>query len=93
MWRAYKEVIHCVFDQIQNLQNCFTTQRRGGGLRQINTCRQVPLLVNIFKKNRHLGFGVFMDIWSMNKVLGLQPLCTVLYLNFIYPNKKVNRCR
>jgi hypothetical protein len=29
-----------------------------GGLRQINTCRQVTLLVN-------LGFGVFIDIWSM----------------------------
>ncbi len=28
----------------------------GGGLRQINTCRQVPLL---------LGFGVFIDIWSI----------------------------
>ncbi len=26
--------------------------RRGGGLRQINTCRQVPLQ---FKKSRHLG--------------------------------------
>jgi hypothetical protein len=28
--------------------------RRGGGLRQINTCRQVPLQVN-FLKSRHLG--------------------------------------
>jgi hypothetical protein len=36
------------------------------GLRQINTCRQVPLLVN-FKKSRHLMFGVFMDFWSMHK--------------------------
>jgi hypothetical protein len=36
----------------------------GGGIegrRQINTCRQVPLLVN-FLKSRHLGFGVFIDI-------------------------------
>ncbi len=32
---------------------------RNGGLRQINTCRQVPLLV-IF-----LGYCVFVDIWSM----------------------------
>jgi hypothetical protein len=42
-------VIHCAFDQIPNLQNCFTNpnqkSRRGGGLRQINTCSQVPLLV------------------------------------------------
>jgi hypothetical protein len=35
-----------------------------GDLWQINTCRRVPLLVN-FKKSRHLGFGVFIDIWSM----------------------------
>jgi hypothetical protein len=37
-----------------------------GGLRQINTWRQVPLL-EIFKKNRHLGFGVFIDIWALGK--------------------------
>ncbi len=46
MWSAYTGVIHCVFDQILNLQNCFITP---GGLRQINTCRQVPLQV-IFKE-------------------------------------------
>jgi hypothetical protein len=23
MWRAYTGVIHCVFDQIPNLQHCF----------------------------------------------------------------------
>ncbi len=39
--------------------------RRGGGLGQINTFHQVPLLVNFFKKSRHLGFGVFIDVWSM----------------------------
>jgi hypothetical protein len=27
-----------------------TKPRRGGGLRQINTCRQVPLLVNFYEK-------------------------------------------
>ncbi len=39
--------------QIQNLQNSYTTQNKnlggegamGGGLRQINTCRKVPLQV------------------------------------------------
>ncbi len=31
-----------------------------GSLRQINTCTG-----KIFKKSRHLGFGVFIDIWSM----------------------------
>ncbi len=35
-----------------------------GGLRQINTCRQVPLLVNFLEKLT-LGFGVFVVIWSM----------------------------
>jgi hypothetical protein len=34
-------VIHCVFDQIPNLQNCFTTP---GGLGKLNTCRQVSLI-------------------------------------------------
>ncbi len=36
-------------DQIENLQNCFTTPkqkpRRGGGHRQVNTCRKVSLQV------------------------------------------------
>jgi hypothetical protein len=41
VWKAYTGVIHCVFEQIPKLvQNCFTTP---GSLRQINTCRQVPL--------------------------------------------------
>ena len=38
MWRAYTGVIHCVFDQISNLQNCSTSQtkpRRRGGLRHL----------------------------------------------------------
>jgi hypothetical protein len=54
VWRAYKGIIHCVFDQIPNLQNCFPTPkqkaRRRGGFRQINTCRQVPLQVNFSEK-------------------------------------------
>jgi hypothetical protein len=71
MWRAYSEVIHCVFDQIQNLQNCFTTPNKnlGGEWPQID--KHLPpstLLVN-FLKSRHLGFGVFIDIWSMLSAL------------------------
>ena len=39
---------------------CVTGGGEGiGGLRQMNTCRQVPLLVN-------LGFGIVIDIWSMS---------------------------
>jgi hypothetical protein len=41
--------------------------RRGGGLRKINTCRQIPLNVNFLEK--HLGFGVFIVIWSMVNLL------------------------
>jgi hypothetical protein len=43
--RAYTGVIHCntVVYQIPNLKICLTTT---GGLRQINTCRQVALQVN-----------------------------------------------
>jgi hypothetical protein len=65
MWRAYTGVIHFVFDQIPNLKNCFATPnkpRRRGGLRH-----RPPKSVywSIFKKRRHLGFGVFIVIWSM----------------------------
>jgi hypothetical protein len=72
VWRPSTGVIHSVFDQIPNLQNCFTTPnkkpRSGGGLRQINTFRKIPLQVNFFriKKRRSLGFGVFIVIWSMH---------------------------
>ncbi len=38
VWRAYTGVIHCVFDQIPNLQIGLPPQtKRGWGLRQINT--------------------------------------------------------
>ncbi len=39
MWKAYTGVTQCVFDQIPNLQKCFTTLNKNlgmeGGLRQI----------------------------------------------------------
>jgi hypothetical protein len=38
---------------------------RGGGLRQINSFRQIPLQVN-FLKRRPLGFHIFLVIWSMS---------------------------
>jgi hypothetical protein len=31
VWRATTGVIHCVFDQIPNLQNCFTTPNKNLG--------------------------------------------------------------
>ncbi len=53
-WRPYifrRSLTRSVSNQIQNLQHCFSTQnktlRRGGGLRQINTCRKVTLKVDL----------------------------------------------
>ncbi len=61
-WRPYSVgVKHSVSDQLQNPQNCQITPnknqpRRGGGLRQINTWRKVPLQVNfIFYRWRHFA--------------------------------------
>ncbi len=47
--------------------------RKESGLSQINSCRQVPLLVTL--KSRHLGFGVFIlvDIWSMPSPYRIPP--------------------
>jgi hypothetical protein len=45
-WREYKEVIHCVFDQIPKLQK----PRRGGGSRQINTLPPGPFTGKFFRK-------------------------------------------
>jgi hypothetical protein len=30
-WRTYKGVIYCIFDQIPNPQNCFTTPNKNLG--------------------------------------------------------------
>jgi hypothetical protein len=65
MWRAYTGVIiHCVFDQIPNLQNCFTTQNKTWEGRGPQTPAPKSLYWSIFKKSRHLGIGVSIDIWS-----------------------------
>ncbi len=37
----------------------------GEHIQRDKTCRQVSLYWSIFQKSRHLGFGVFIDIWSM----------------------------
>jgi hypothetical protein len=56
MWRAYRGVIHCGFEQIPNLQNTAAEY----------------LYWSICKKSRHLGFGVFIDIWSMDSLKKVQ---------------------
>ncbi len=61
MWRAYTGVVHCVFDQISNLQNCFTTPNKnlvGEGALRLITPVAKSLYRSIFKKRRPLGFGV-----------------------------------
>jgi hypothetical protein len=46
-------VIHCIFDQIPNLQNCFTTPNKNlGGKGAVRS-----LYRSIFKKSRHLALG------------------------------------
>jgi len=59
-----------------------TKPRRGGGLRQINTCAAKSLYRSIVKKRRPLGFGVFIAIWSMGGRVEyckyLEYLCTGL---------------
>ncbi len=47
-------VIHRVFDQIPNLQNCFTTPNKNlegeGASDRLNTFRQIPLQVDFWEK-------------------------------------------
>jgi hypothetical protein len=42
VWRAYTGVIRCVFDQIPNLQNCFTTPNKNPGGRGPQTDKHLP---------------------------------------------------
>ncbi len=68
MWRAHTEVLHCVFDQIPKLQNCFSTPNKnpeGEGASDRGTPAAKYLYWSIFKKSRHLGFVAFIDIWCL----------------------------
>ncbi len=72
VWRASTGVLHSVLDQTKPTKLFYHPNKNlggEGGLRQINTCRQIPLQVN-FKERRPLGFDVFIVIWSI--VLGLR---------------------
>ncbi len=70
VWREYiRSYTICIWPDSEPIKLLYHPRQkplRRRGLRQINTCRQVPLLYrSIVKKSRHLGFGVFIDIWSM----------------------------
>ncbi len=67
MWRGYTRVIHCVFDQIPNLQNCFTKPDKNLGVEGVSdryTPAAMSLYRSIFKKSVHLGLESLV-IWSM----------------------------
>jgi hypothetical protein len=54
--------------QISNLQHCFTTPNKNLGEEEASdrlTPAAKSLYRTILKKRRHLGFGVFIVIWSM----------------------------
>jgi hypothetical protein len=69
LWRIFRSNTLC-FDQIPNLQNCFTTPNKNLGARGPQIDKHLPpstFTCQFFKKakSRNLGFGVFIDIWYM----------------------------
>ncbi len=82
MWRAYTGVIHWVYlTRFRTYKIAFNTQtkpRREGGLRQINTCRQVPFLVKFSEKPT-------FRVWCLYRYLvhGICPLSWSIHHNFV----------
>ncbi len=69
-------------EEIQSVTLVFrSTPHADWALRQIKTCRQVTLLV-IFK-DRHLGFGVFTDIWPMEGAIDISNKIWVFSSKFL----------
>ncbi len=73
-----QELYTVYFDQGRNLHTKFLYHpkqkpRRGGGLRQINTCPQVPLQVNFQEKSRHLGLESISYMVHVYSQSGLEP--------------------
>jgi hypothetical protein len=85
---SYIGVIHCVFDQIPNLQNCFATPKKNLGEERASD-RKTPaaksLYRSIFKKGRHLGLepisylvhGSGYGIATSTRLQALTPAITV----------------
>jgi hypothetical protein len=71
--RASTGVIHCILDQIPNLQNCFTNPkqkpRRGGGLYMTDKH------LSIFKKSRHLGLESISNLVHVSACLSVAAAC------------------
>jgi hypothetical protein len=80
VWRAYT----LVFDQIPNLQNCCTTPNKnlgGEGASDRSTPAAESLYRSIFKKSRHLGFGVFKTIWAIRSTYPKYEIPAAGFLN------------
>ncbi len=67
MWRASTGVIHCVFDQIPNLKNCFTTPNKnlGGGGTSDRTTPPLSSFKSQFLRKADIKDWSLLIIWSM----------------------------
>jgi hypothetical protein len=73
-WRPYSTgILHSVYDQIHNLQNSYTPPRKylggKGGLREINTCRKVPIQVTVLDDDISLLSIIPIFLWANTVVL------------------------
>ncbi len=71
------EHVHCIFDQIAKL--LYHPKQNLGG-RGARTPAAKSLYWSIFKKCRHLGFGVLMDIWFMALSQETKSLLLLVYV-------------
>ncbi len=70
----------------------FYAHRRGGGLRQINTCRQVPVPVNVREKPVKVGKNLhtrWLDNWRIfvPNIWWISPLT---YYTDLLPHRRHN---
>jgi hypothetical protein len=66
VWRAYTEVIHCVYDQIPNLQNCVTTPNKNLGGEGPQTDKHLP--PSTFN-GQFLRKGSTLSVWCLFRYL------------------------
>jgi hypothetical protein len=85
VWRASTGIMHCVFDQIPNLQNCISTPKKnlgGEGASDRETSAAKSLSRKIFKKSRHLGLeSVNYLVHARNYKSVLVP---IIYLEYYF---------
>jgi hypothetical protein len=89
-WIAYTGVIHCVLDQIPNLQNCFIALNKklgGEGVSYRKTPAAKYLYWSIFKKSDILDLSLLV-IWSMPPTDGFKKLCRIIVKHVSYEREK-----